>query len=81
MADGSEETYLQEKTDEVIGLTGEYAYSWNGPCGFHLLWIKACRNKQADASDGDNDKTTAAVRQPHTSYSKQQHGNGIDFPC
>lgn len=81
MADGSEEAYLQKKTDEVIGSTAEHAYSWNRPSGFDLLWIEGCRDKQADASDGDNDKTTAAVRQPRTSYPREHHGKGTDSPC
>lgn len=79
-ADGSEEAYLQEKIDEVIGLTGERAQSWNGPSHFDLWWIKGCRKKQADAIDGD-DKTTAAMRHTHTSYHREPQGKKIDFPC
>lgn len=80
MADESEEAYLQEKTAEVIRATGGHAYSWNVPFGFYLLWIKGCRNKQVDESDGDNYKTLAAARQPHTSYPREHHTKGTDFP-
>lgn len=79
-ADGSEEAYLQEKTDEIIRLTGEHAHSWNEPSYFDLWWIKGCRNKQADVIDGA-DKNTAAMRYPHTSYHREPQGKKIDFPC